>query len=122
MKKFGLMALVFMVITLEGHAQTVNDKPIADIDIKYIEIEGTPRTMSKKMNIEIQFGQEGNLMGNQNTKIKDENGERLLFNSMIDALNFMDKNGYEYLDSYITTYKGSNTYHYILKRKEDLEP
>ena len=100
-------------------SQTVNDVPIKDIDIKYIEIVGSPRSMSSKMNIEIEFGQKGNLIGSQNTKIKDENGERVLFNSMIDALNFMDENGYKYLDSYVTTFNKIHTYHYILIKKED---
>ncbi len=100
-------------------SQTVNDVPIKDIKVKYIEVIGNQRTMSKKMNIEIEFGQEGNLMGAQNTKIKDEDGNRVLFNSMVDALNFMDKHGYKYLDSYITNHKETNSYHYILVKKEE---
>jgi hypothetical protein len=100
-------------------AQTVNGVPIQDINAKYIEIVGAERTLSKKMNIEIEFGQEGKLIGSKNTKVEDENGERVLFNSMVSALNFMDENGYKYLDSYITKYKDNSTYHYILIRKDE---
>jgi hypothetical protein len=108
---------LFLLFTSPLSSQTVNDVPIKDIEAKYIEIVGSKRSISSKMNIEIEFGQKGNLIGSNNTKIKDENGERVLFNSMVDALNFMDKNGYEYLDSYITTFNDDNTYHYILKKK-----
>ncbi|WP_289023758.1 hypothetical protein [uncultured Salegentibacter sp.] len=94
---------------------------IKDIDVKYIEIVGTPRTISNKMNVEIQFGQEGNLVGAQNTKIKDSDGSRIFFNSMVDALNFMDKYGYKYLDSYITSANETTTYHYILIKKREEE-
>ena len=112
-----LTASLSLLITSPLFSQTVNDVPIKDIDVKYIEIIGSQRSVSSKMNIEIEFGQKGNLIGSNNTKIKDENGERVLFNSMVDALNFMDKNGYEYLDSYTTSFNDNSTYHYILKKK-----
>jgi hypothetical protein len=35
---------------------------------------------------------------------------------MVDALNFMSANGYEFVDSYAITVSNRNVYHYLLKK------
>ena len=40
----------------------------------------------------------------------------LLFNSTIHALNFMDKNGWVYVEQTAVTDDGSTTYKYLLKK------
>ena len=67
-------------------AQTVNDVPIKDIDVEYVQIVGAAKFFK---------------MGN--TVVKDEYGKPVEFNSMIDALNFMTKNGFEFVTAYTIT-------------------
>jgi hypothetical protein len=117
----GILGL-FTIVSI--NAQTVNDIPIKDIDVKYIEIVGNPVAFSTKLEIQIDFGQRNKLFNNKDTHVKDANGDIIKFNSMIDALNFMSENGYEFVNAYVVTNtsQGSTTYniyHYVLKRSKE---
>lgn len=100
-------------------AQTVNDVPIKDVDVEYIQIVGTSKLLSNKVTIEIDFGQENKFWSAKDTQVKDENGKLVVFNSMIDALNFMSKNGYEFVDAYAITVSNQNVYHYMMKKSKE---
>jgi len=101
-------------------AQTVNDIPLKEVDVEYIQIVGTSKLLSNKVTIEIDFGQENKFWSAKDTQVKDENGKLVVFNSMIDALNFMGKNGYEFVDAYTITVSNQNVYHYMMRRKNAL--
>jgi hypothetical protein len=65
------------------------------------------------------FGQSTKLM--TDTRYKDpETGKVVKFNSMVDAMNFMGKNGWEFTQAYIVTSGNQNVYHWLLKRQTDL--
>ncbi len=36
---------------------------------------------------------------------------------MVDALNYMGKQGWEFMQAYIVTVQNQNVYHYLLKKK-----
>lgn len=100
-------------------AQTVNDVPIKDINVDYIQIIGTGRGLSTKMNIRLDFGQETKSISFKNRlKIKDEKGNTIKFNSMIDALNFMSSNGYEFQFAYTLIENDNDALYYILKKRK----
>jgi len=106
---------------LTAFSQTVNNKPISEIDVEYVQIVGTAKLFSKKVNIQIDFGQENKLFSAKDTQVKNENGKLMKFNSMIDALNFMSKNGYNFVDAYAITISNQNVYHYLLKKRKNKE-
>lgn len=117
MKKLALtFGLLFGSLSF---AQTVNDVPIKDINVDYIQIIGTGRGLSTKMNIRLDFGQETKSISFKNgLKIKDEKGNTIKFNSMIDALNFMSSNGYEFQFAYTSKENDDNALYYILKKRK----
>lgn len=120
MRKINVLA--FCLALLMGsnlYSQTVNDVPIKDIDVNYIQIVGTSKLFSNKVTVEIDFGQENKFWTAKDTQIKDKDGKLLVFNSMIDALNFFSKNGYEFIDAYAITIGKQNVYHYMLKKKKE---
>ena len=45
----------------------------------------------------------------------DKDGKKLVFNSMIDALNFWNENGYEFIDANAMAVGNVNVYHYLLR-------
>ncbi len=100
MRKCLLAAtLILCVFTLK--AQTVNDIPLKDIDVEYVQIVGTSKLLSTKLTIQIDFGQHTKFFSSRNeTIVRDENGKAIDFNSMIDALNFMSQNGFEFVNAY----------------------
>jgi len=117
MKKLILVTCLTVFGLSNVFSQTVNDIPIKDIDVDYIQIVGTSKLMSNKVTIEIDFGQENKVWSAKDTQVKDENGKLVVFNSMIDALNFLGKNGYEFVDAYAISIGNQNVYHYMLKKK-----
>ncbi len=117
MKKIIFYISLGVCLFKTAHSQTVNDMPIKDIDVNYVQIVGTSRVLSSKLTIEIDFGQENKLFSsNKDTRIKDVNGRNMIFNSMMDALNFMTKNGYEFVQAYGLTVSNQNVYYYLLKK------
>lgn len=117
MKLWSLLVLL-LGLSWSATAQTVNDMPLRDIDVEYVEIVGTQRFLSTKVTIQIDFGQNQSYWTAKDTRLKDVDGRRLRFNSMVDALNFMSKNGYEFVDSYAVTANNQNIYHYLLRRQK----
>jgi hypothetical protein len=121
MKK--VMTITFILIAFgltNAYSQTVNDIPLKEIDVEYIQIVGTSKLMSTKLIIQIDFGQRTKFFsGGKETMLKDELGKALDFNSMIDALNFMAQNGFEFVNAYTITVANQNVYHYILKKKKE---
>ena len=114
-----LFTLSFIALSALGFAQTVNDVPLKDIDVDYVQIIGTGRSLSTKVNVEIDFGQETKSISFKNgTNIKDERGRNVKFNSMMDALNFMSSNGYSFQFAYTTNNEKDEAVYYILKKKD----
>ncbi len=72
----------------------------------YCEIVEHSIAFSKEKKITIDFGQKREKAIRQQLLV-DENGENLIFNSKIDALNYMDKLGWEFLQAY-TVVSGSD--------------
>lgn len=80
----------------------------------YSEIVGTRKFASSKVSVEVDLGQ----VKRANDKfLVDENGKRVIFNSMIDALNFMSEQGWEFEQAYIVTQDQQNIYHYVLSKE-----
>ena len=98
------------------NAQTVNGVLIKDINAEYIQIIGTGKPMSTKFYIQIDFGQQQKSWKSKDTHIINKEGKLLQFKGMMDALNFMNKYGYE-LDQVYFSNVGALSHHYILKRK-----
>ena len=118
MKKAILIFGLFFLTLSKTFSQTVNDKSIKEIDVEYVQIVGTSKLMSTKLSIEIDFGQENKFWTAKDTQVKDENGKLMIFNSMIDALNFMSKSGYDFVNAYVITISSQNVYHYLLKKRK----
>jgi len=119
MKKYLLLA-GFLFAGLGMYGQTVNNVPLKDIDVEYVLIVGTSKFMSTKVTIEIDFGQRTKLWSaGKETILRDEKGDKVEFNSMIDALNFMSANGFEFVDAYAITTGNQNVYHFLMHNKKN---
>ena len=118
MKKLLLFLGINLFCLGNLFSQTVNDVPIKDIDVEYVQIVGTSKLFSNKLTIEIDFGQENKFFSDKDTRVKDANGKNMIFNSMIDALNFMTKNGYGFVQAYAFNVNNQNVYHYLLRKNK----
>lgn len=84
----------------------------------YCELLGTRQFLSKKVTISIDFGQQTKLFSDN--RMVDENGNVIVFNSMIDAMNYMGNLGWEFEQAYVVTVgSGSSSslvYHWLLSK------
>lgn len=118
MKKF-LFALLLLVSTTSSKAQTVNGIPLQELDVEYILIRGMAKLFSKQVQVEIDFGQRKKMFTTgKETFIKDDQGRNVIFNSMIDALNYMSEYGYGFVNAYVITAGNQNVYHYLLRNRK----
>ncbi|EOA11238.1 hypothetical protein A343_1877 [Porphyromonas gingivalis JCVI SC001] len=73
---------------------------------------------STKVKITIDFGQAVNFFSqNSKREMVDENGTPIKFNSMIDAMNYMARFGWEVDHTYAITHGNNHVYHFLLKKK-----
>lgn len=85
---------------------------------KYIRIMGAKKPLSNKTNITLEFGQIDKLFSGKDTQVRGSDDKIVNFNSMIDALNWLDKYGYDFEQAYAFNIGGQNIYHYLMKRRD----
>ena len=103
------LLLIFIVVFLSVSMYAQSEPKFV-----YSEIVGTSRFMSAKVTIVISSGQL--LKYFSDNRLKDSSGKPIVFNSMVDALNFMGKQGWEFVQAYTITESNVNVYHFLLKR------
>ncbi|MCL1937228.1 MAG: hypothetical protein FWF52_02395 [Candidatus Azobacteroides sp.] len=82
----------------------------------YCELVGTSKLFSSKVNVQADFGQQTSFWKGVDY-LKDENGKKIVFNSMVDAMNFMGTQGWEFVQAYVITSGQQNVYHWLLKKE-----
>ena len=114
------LILFFLVVFISFNCFSQNQSEKQDTTkYVYCQIVGTSRLLSNKVTIEIDFGQFRSIW--KDNRLKDpKTGERIVFNSMIDALNYMGNQGWEFVQAYAFWMGGSsgNVYHYLLKKSK----
>jgi len=93
---------------------TSSSKEYEGIKYIYCQIVGTAKLFSREVTISIDYGQERSFW--KDNRLKDENGKIQSFNSMVDALNYMGNQGWEFVEAYVITFGNQNVYHYLLKK------
>ena len=87
----------------------------------YCEIVGTSNLMQTKVKINVDYGQAVNIWKANANRLKDEEGKVIKFNSMIDALNYMGSQGWEFVQAYAVSNGNGLVYHYLLKMEIPIE-
>ena len=135
MKNFTLLLTLCLSVQFL-YAQEASSKiqeysiMVADVDImqieglEYIEILGQQKVLNPfKYNIFVEYGQKNFTFKSQDIRdmskksFNNGTGVRLAFNGMIDALNFFNSNGWEYVKQYTVAVGNVNVYHILLRRK-----
>lgn len=108
MKKILLILILFVGIIVDAQ------EPYK----VYVELVGIQKGLfSEKVTITVDFGQEVSFWKRgRDNKIVDENGKDIVFNTMVDAMNFMGKRGWQFVQAYVVTEGNSNVYHWLLSK------
>ncbi len=81
---------------------------------QYCQVIATPRVFSSKVTIEIDFGEERSVW--RDNRLKSYDGKLKKFNTVIDALNYMGKDGWIFINAYPVRSGNSEIYHFAFKK------
>jgi hypothetical protein len=109
MKKF-LMISIFLTSTLVSMAQADSSKVE-----QYCQVIATPRLLSNKVTIDIDFGDEKSIW--RDTRLKTDGGRLKKFNTVIDALNYMGMAGWIFLNAYPVRVGETEIFHFAFKKQ-----
>lgn len=110
MKKIFLV-IVLAVLTVTAMGQEKRKT--------FCQIVGTGKFLSAKVRVQIDFGQKRSYWNQHKNFMVDENGKRIEFYSMVDAMNYLAKFGWKFEQAYVITVDGAirqNVYHWLLSK------
>ena len=109
MKNVIIIAII-LFSSFTSFAQTENDKVE-----QYAEVVASPRLLSTKVTIDIDYGEERSIW--KDNRLKEDNGKLKKFNTVIDALNYMGKDGWKLVNAFpVLVGTNSQVYHYVFKK------
>jgi hypothetical protein len=109
MKKLAILMLC-LVIFAGVQAQKIE---------QYCEMTAQPKLFSRKVTIDIDNGEERKWISFKDTRLKDEVGKVKSFNSVIDAMNFLGRSGWQLVNAFLVTEGSQLVYHYVFKKEFD---
>lgn len=84
----------------------------------YAELLGFQKGLfSNKVKVYVDFGQNVSFWKRGDMVLVDDNGKDIVFNSMVDAMNFMGGNGWEFVQAYVVTEGNQNVYHWLMTKE-----
>ena len=86
---------------------------------QYCQVIASPRLLSNKVTIDIDFGEEKSYW--RDSRLKSYDGKLKKFNTVIDALNFMGRDGWKFINAYPVTSGSTVTYHFAFKKDFPIE-
>lgn len=105
---------IIIVLSLFTSAISMAQSDTTKIE-QYCQIIATPRFLSNKVTIDLDFGDEKKFW--QDTRMKTDEGKLKKFNTVIDALNYMGQSGWEFINAYPVRNGTSDIYHFAFKKK-----
>jgi hypothetical protein len=108
MKK-GFITSFILLVSLATSAQS--DTSLIE---QYCQVIATPRLLSNKVTIAIDFGEEKSIW--KDSRIKTYDGKLKKFNTVIDALNYMGKDGWTFINAFPVRNGNDEIYHFAFKK------
>ena len=116
MKKIFLLVIIAFFVS-GAFAQTATptgQAPTPKIE-QYCQVIASPRLLSNKVTIDIDFGEVKSFW--RGNRLKDYDGKVRKFNTVIDALNYMGKEGWTFINAYPVTIGTAVYYHFAFKKE-----
>ena len=81
---------------------------------QYCELVATPRLLSNRVTIAVNYGEEKSIW--RDTRLKTDEGKLKKFNTVVDALNYMGKDGWIFINAFPSQNGNEQIYHYVFKK------
>ena len=108
MKKIFIITL-FLLGSLHSFAQTDSVKVE-----QFCQVIAKPRLLSNKVTIDVDFGDEKKFWSD--TRLRTWEGKVKKFNTIIDAMNYMGKEGWSFINAYPVKYGDSEIFHFAFRK------
>jgi hypothetical protein len=82
---------------------------------QYCQVIASPRLLSNRVTIDIDFGEEKSYW--RDSRLKSIDGILKKFNTVIDALNYMGKEGWKFINAYPVNNGSTTIYHFAFKKE-----
>lgn len=82
---------------------------------QYCQLIATQRILSNKVTIDIDFGEEKSFW--RDTRLTNYDGKIKKFNTIIDAMNYMGKEGWLFVNAYPVHLAGTEIFHFAFKKQ-----
>ncbi len=111
------LILLFLAFSFHGYAQETKVE-------QYCEVVATAKLLSNKVTIDVDYGEERSFW--KDHRLKDEDGRNKKFNTVIDALNYLGKQGWKLVNAFpvASATNAPMVYHYVFRKefsKTDVE-
>ncbi len=109
MKKLLIITIV-LLSSIVSNAQADTSKVE-----QYCQLIATPRLLSNKVTIDIDFGDEKSFW--HDNRLKTYDGKIKKFNTIIDAMNYMGRDGWVFINAYPVRTGETVIYHFAFKKQ-----
>lgn len=109
MKQLFILSL-FLAASFAAFSQTDSTKVE-----QYCQVIATPRLFSNRVTIDIDFGEEKSYWRDE--RLRTYEGKVKKFNTIIDALNYMGKDGWIFINVYPVTMSNVVIFHFAFKKQ-----
>jgi hypothetical protein len=82
---------------------------------QYCQVIATPGLLNNKVTIDIDFGEEKSLW--RDTRLRTDGGRIKKFNTVIDVLNYMDREGWTFINAFPVRMGETEIYHFAFKKQ-----
>lgn len=82
---------------------------------QYCQVIATPKLLSNKVTIDIDFGEEKSFW--RDTRLKTDAGKIKKFNTIIDAINYMGREGWIFINAFPVRMGETEIYHFAFKKQ-----
>jgi len=108
-----MKTILFVLLIAFSSAKTFSQTDTSRVE-QYCELIATPRLLSNRVTIELNYGEEQSFW--KDNRLKSGEGRLKKFNSVIDALNFMGKEGWVFVNAFPVNIGTTQVYHYGFKK------
>src|SRR5258705_3473417 len=107
-----------LMIILFSYARSFSQEDSSKVE-QYCEVVASPRLLSTRVTIDIDYGEERSVW--RDNRLKEEGGRVKKFNSVIDALNYMARDGWRLVNAFPVNASGNSSsmtyiYHYVITK------
>ena len=113
--KRKILILALILIAVNCYSQ-----PVVKRTEEYCLVLAMQKFMSPKLTIYVDYGQERSYW--KDTRERDSTtGKVAVYESVVDALNYMNGKGWMFVNAYAITTGNQNVYHYLMRREIEAE-